>query len=228
MAVLAANLATLFREVYRRWPAHNKRLDGWIGDTRHQRRRSDHNPDSRGVVHAIDVDINHIDPNALVRRAIHHPTVQYVIFNRTIWSRNHGFRPRRYTGTDPHTGHVHISGRHGGEFENNRSAWGLAAGPVGAAKPAPPPVPAQSGPRRQSLVRPGKPGSRTLRVTKPRMHGDDVLFVQRFIGVKQCGPADGSYGPKTQAGVRWYQHMRGIGITGVCDAGTFRQMGIKV
>jgi hypothetical protein len=225
MAVLAANLAVLRQGIYRRWPNHQKRFDGWIGDVRHQRRKSDHNPDSRGVVHAIDVDVNGIDPHALVRVAIRHPTTQYVIFNRTIWSRTHSFQPRRYTGTDPHTGHVHISGRHGSAYENNRSPWGLAQGPVPAAKAAPPaarttahrPVPAQ----------PGKPGSRALRLTRPPMHGYDVLFVQRFIGAKQCGVADGFYGPHTEAGVRWYQHMRGLKATGICDATTFRQMGIK-
>jgi hypothetical protein len=226
MATLAANLATLFREVYRHWPSHQKRFDGWIGDARHQGRKSDHNPDSRGVVHAIDVDLNGIDPNALVRRAIRHPTAQYVIFNRTIWSRSHGFQPRRYTGTDPHTGHVHISGRYGAEFENNRSAWGLATEPVTVVKSAQ--RAAQPGALKQSPIQPGRPGSRTLRPGRPRMHGDDVLFVQKFIGAKQCGAADGFYGPSTEAGVRWYQHMRGLPITGVCDANTFRNMGIKV
>lgn len=226
MAVLAANLATLRQEIYRRWPQHQKRFDGWIGDVSHQRRKSDHNPDSRGVVHAIDVDINGIDPPALVRVAIRHPTTQYVIFNRTIWSRTRGFQPCRYTGSDPHTGHVHISGRYGSAFENNRSAWGVAAAPAPAAKA---PQPASRAPaRRPAPAQPGKPGSRSLRLTRPPMHGYDVLFVQRFIGAKQCGVADGFYGPHTEAGVRWYQHMRGIKATGVCDAPTFRQMGIKV
>ncbi|MFE9689217.1 peptidoglycan-binding protein [Micromonospora sp. NPDC005806] len=223
MAVLAANLATLRQEIYRRWPNHQKRRDGWIGDVRHQRRKSDHNPDVRGVVHAIDVDVNGIEPNALVRRAIRHPSTEYVIFNRTIWSRVRDFQPRRYTGTDPHTGHVHISGRHGSTHENNRSVWGVAA--TSAVKPA---KPAPRAPAGAPLpVQPGKPGSRSLRLTRPPMHGYDVLFVQRFIGAKQCGVADGFYGPQTEAGVRWYQHMRGIKATGVCDAATFREMGVK-
>lgn len=226
MAVLAGNLATLRQEIYRRWPNHQKRFDGWIGDVRHQRRKSDHNPDARGVVHAIDVDVNGIDPRALVRRAIRHPTVQYVIFNRTIWSRSHDFQPRRYTGTDPHTGHVHISGRHGGAHEGNRSSWGVAAGPAPAVKA---PQAARQAPARvRPPAHPGKPGSRALQLTRPPMHGYDVLFVQRFIGAKQCGVADGFYGPQTAAGVRWYQHMRGLRASGVCDTTTFRQMGVKV
>jgi peptidoglycan hydrolase-like protein with peptidoglycan-binding domain len=217
MAALAANLAGLRREINIHWPHRDKRSDGWIGDSDHQKRKSDHNPDGRGVVHAIDVDTDGIDPKLLVRRAINHPTTQYVIFNRTIWSRTHGFRARRYTGGDPHTGHVHVSGRHGSQFEGDRTGWGLAAAaPPAAARP---PAAAKS-------ADPHRPGSRTLRLTQPRMSGADVRFIQRFIGPRQCGPADGFFGPRTEAGVRFYQRLRGIAVTGVCDAAVFRQMGV--
>lgn len=215
MAVLAANLAALRREINAHWPHRDTKSDGWIGDVGHQRRKSDHNPDGRGVVHAIDVDTDGIDPKLLVRRAIKHPTTQYVIFNRTIWSRTRGFQARRYTGTDPHTGHVHISGRHGSQFERDQTRWGLAKAAAAAPRPA-----------AAKKAEPGRPGSRTLRLTQPRMNGGDVRFVQRFIGVSQCGPADGFFGPKTEAGVRFYQKLRGIAVTGVCDAAVFRQMGV--
>ena len=209
MAILAANLATLRREINARWPHRDRRSDGWIGDAAHQARPSDHNPDGNGVVHALDVDSDGIDAKLLVRRAIRHPTVHYVIFNRTIWSRDHHFRARRYTGDNPHTGHVHISGRH--SRANDRTRWGIAAGPVPA--PAPPPA--------------SKVGSRTLKLVDPRMRGQDVRFVQRFIGERRCGPDDGIFGPRTRAGVRWYQSLRGIAVTGTCDANTFRQMGVR-
>jgi Putative peptidoglycan binding domain len=219
MAVLAANLAGLRREINAHWPHRDKKSDGWIGDSAHQGRKSDHNPDDRGVVHAIDVDTDGIDPRLLVRRAIKHPTTQYVIFNRTIWSRTHDFRARRYTGADPHTGHVHISGRHGSQFEGDGTGWGLAkvaAAPPAAARLA---AAAKGGD-------PHKPGSRTLRLAQPRMNGGDVRFIQRFIGARQCGAADGFFGPRTEAGVRFYQKLRGIAVTGVCDAAVFRQMGV--
>jgi len=221
MAVLAANLGTLRREINTRWPGRDKSSDGWIGDAAHQQRKSDHNPDSNGMVHAIDVDKDGIDPNFLVKRAVQHPTVRYVIFNRTIWSRTHGFKPRKYTGDNPHTKHVHISGLRGGQFEGDRSSWGVAAGTAAAAV-------AVVRPQGPDKPKPGKPGSRSLQLQQPRMRGDDVAFVQRFIGPKRAGKADGVFGPDTEAGVRWYQQMRSISVTGVCDAGTFRQMGIRV
>jgi hypothetical protein len=212
MAVLAANLANLRREIDKRFPGRDHHSDGWIGDVSHQQRHSDHNPDGRGVVHAIDVDRDGIDPKLVVRLAIAHPTTQYVIFNRTIWSRTHGFKPRRYTGPNPHTEHLHVSGRHGTQFENNLTAWGLATAPKTL----------------QTAPAPGvqKPGSRTLKLTQPRMRGADVRFIQRFIGERQCGPADGIFGPKTEAGVRFYQKLRGIPVNGICDRTVLHQMGV--
>src|SRR5690606_15123253 len=35
----------------------------------------------------------------------------YLILDRTIWSRSAGYQPRRYSGSNPHTTHLHISGR---------------------------------------------------------------------------------------------------------------------
>jgi hypothetical protein len=40
------------------FPRRDKKSDGWIGDRAHQARASDHNPDSSGWVHAIDIDEN--------------------------------------------------------------------------------------------------------------------------------------------------------------------------
>lgn len=66
-------------------------------------------------------------------------------------------------------------------------------------------------------------GTRELRVSSPMMTGTDVEFVQKFIG-SRCGPADGIFGNQTAEGVRWYQGMRGIAVTGVVDATTWSHM----
>lgn len=72
-----------------------------------------------------------------------------------------------------------------------------------------------------------RPGSRELYLTDPPMRGDDVEFVQRFIGVARCGPPDGRYGPHTRAGVIWYQEMRGVHVDGRVGPQTWGQMGVR-
>ncbi len=104
-----------------------------------------------------------------------------------------------------------------------RAARALQTRPSGLVVPKPAAKPAS----KPSKATPNRPGSRTLRVTKPMMHGPDVEFVQEFIGRKRCGKADGWFGNDTRAGVRWYQDMRGLPVTGVVDAATWRHMGVK-
>ena len=33
----------------------SRKSDGWIGDTRHSARKSDHNPDENGIVRGLDI-----------------------------------------------------------------------------------------------------------------------------------------------------------------------------
>lgn len=102
-------------DVNRRWPIRLRGgrfidSDGWIGDLEHQKQGSlsGHNPDTRGIVHARDFDIDGIgQPMMLVAALCRHPSTRYVIFNRLIWHVRNGFRPARYTGSDPHTSHIH-------------------------------------------------------------------------------------------------------------------------
>lgn len=68
------------------------------------------------------------------------------------------------------------------------------------------------------------PGTRDLSLVDPRQSGDDVRYVQRFVGERRCGRADGFFGPNTRDGIRWYQRMRGISVTGVCDRSTWRNI----
>lgn len=126
MATLAPSLRNLFQEIDVRWPNRDRRTDGWIGDAAHQARESDHNPDSRGIVHAIDVDKDGIDTNAVIGAAVRDemPT-SYVIYNRQIWSRTRLWLPRPYTGSNPHTGHIHVSILHGATHESANIHWGL-------------------------------------------------------------------------------------------------------
>jgi peptidoglycan hydrolase-like protein with peptidoglycan-binding domain len=38
----------------------------------------------------------------------------------------------------------------------------------------------------------------------------------------ECGPADGWFGPRTEASVQWFQIKHGLSATGVADADTLR------
>jgi hypothetical protein len=89
-------------------PDRNRASDGIMGDAAHQLTPSDHNLGTA-------VDITHdpaagCDGSVLAELALTDDRVTYVIWNRRICSRARiaeGWRP--YTGSNPHTHHVHIS-----------------------------------------------------------------------------------------------------------------------
>lgn len=58
MARLCAAGVTLRDQIDQAYPNRDRRSDGWIGDTAHSARVSDHNPDDEGIVYAIDIDEN--------------------------------------------------------------------------------------------------------------------------------------------------------------------------
>lgn len=127
---LAPSLARLRDEVNERWPRRDRASDGWIGDPAHSARESDHNPDwdAGGVVRALDVDVDDLDPATDLRRellnvTIGDPRVWYVISNGRIYSVTYGWAAHTYYGENPHFMHVHISLRHENEAETDISPW---------------------------------------------------------------------------------------------------------
>lgn len=135
---LAPSLAQLRAEINAAHPKRDKLSDGWVGDTAHAARKSDHNPDyaAGGVVRAIDVDKDGIDTAKLLKVTCADPRVEYVIWEGNIYTRSSGFAKRVYTGSNRHFAHMHISGRHGGSYENDVRSWGYAEGAaVSVAKP---------------------------------------------------------------------------------------------
>lgn len=123
---LAPSLAQLRREINTRWPNRDKTSDGTIGDAAHSARASDHNPNSRGSVNAIDIDEDGIDAWGLVALLVTDPRVYYVIYEGRIWQRKHGFAPRPYTGINAHRKHVHVSIIQSVAAEQNTTPWSVA------------------------------------------------------------------------------------------------------
>lgn len=121
---LAKSLELFKASIDTAFPFRDKGSDGWIGNAAHAATQSEHNPDSRGCVHAIDVDVDDNDVQRDLRlevldATVGHPAVWYVISNGIIQSRTHNWEKRTYTGDNPHKTHVHISIQLTSVAENN-------------------------------------------------------------------------------------------------------------
>ena len=102
------------------YPDRDRTSDGWIGDVRHSARPSDHNPDSAGIVRAIDIDRDlsgKAKPDLMPDLADQlrlcakrgDKRISYVIFNGRIASSKKAWAWRPYDGINKHNHHCHIS-----------------------------------------------------------------------------------------------------------------------
>lgn len=204
---VAQSLLTLRDQVNNRWPNRNKENDGTIGDANHSARLSDHNPDSNGVVCAMD--ITH-DPRsgcdsyalAEVFKASRDPRIKYIISNRKICSSEvDPWNWRPYHGINPHDHHVHISVIDIKAKYDDTTPWNLDV------KPMPPPA-------------------RVVATTQPTLRkgdsGDAVQELQRLLATKIIAlKVDGEYGDATCNGVKMFQRARGLVPDGVCGPQTW-------
>jgi hypothetical protein len=103
------------------YPDRDRTSDGWVGDVRHSARTSDHNPDSKGIVRAIDIDRDlsgkakpDLMPDLanqirLFAKSDPSQRIAYIIFAGKIASPRMGWRFRKYSGINAHDHHCHIS-----------------------------------------------------------------------------------------------------------------------
>jgi hypothetical protein len=120
-------------EINAKYPKRDKRSDGWIGDTSHNARKSDHNPDKQGWVRAIDIDSDLIKGSSkeswLLAEQIKtigykgDKRISYVIHQHRIASPLKNWAWRVYKGSNPHVSHIHISFTKSGDL--NGKVFGI-------------------------------------------------------------------------------------------------------
>ena len=205
---VAPSLRQLLAEVNPRWPGRSRRSDGTIGDRAHSARRSDHNPNGRGSVNAIDITASGINVGALIAAAKKHPSVRYIIHNRRIMNRDIGnFRPRYYSGANPHVAHVHISIYQSRTAENRRRSWGIAT------------AKASGGGAKWRTVKHGQ-------VLKLWTKGAPVKEWQTTALGYRGKKADGYFGRSTRADTKRFQREHGLKASGAVGPLTWSR-GVK-
>jgi hypothetical protein len=138
---VAKSLDRLLAQVNQMAPGRNTASDGAIGDPDHQKRGSDHNPwvtdGNIGVVTARDIthdakngcDAQKIADSIVASRD---PRVKYIIWNRQICSSEVApWKWRKYTGSNPHNKHVHISVLPQKAKYDDTSDWRLTLAAIG-------------------------------------------------------------------------------------------------
>lgn len=130
---VAGCLQKLLDEINTLAPGRSKSSDGSIGDPAHSARKSDHNPDSRGIVHARDfthdpragADMHKIAEELRLKRD---HRIKYVIWSSRMFAsydtpHRRAWAWGRYTGSNAHAHHMHVSVLSGVQIEKDLSDW---------------------------------------------------------------------------------------------------------
>jgi peptidoglycan hydrolase-like protein with peptidoglycan-binding domain len=213
MARRAKATAELLKQVNQTAPERNISSDGWIGDAAHRRRKSDHNPNSAGVVQAQD--ITH-DPRggfdsyefAETLRTKQDKRIKNVISNRKIFAGPAGPSPwkwRAYGGKNPHDQHVHVSVADEPSLYDDESPWDLGGSGAGLLA---------------GISNPLAP-EKTLPVMRRGDKGFYVELVQTRLGLPDV---DGDFGTHTYNATRQFQRDHKLDDDGVVGNYTWREL----
>lgn len=176
-------------------PTRSKASDGWLGDTKHSMRKSDHNPEPDGTVDALDITHdpkNGVDIQRLCDAIIASKDrrVSYLICNGKIVAGNGGPKPwvkRVYTGANKHNKHLHVSVLDA--HQDDTAPWDIDAAFTAAPKPVAKPVPPKT-PARVNIYDGNK--------------HDEVMEVQKRLndlGYHEVGTIDGKWGNRTAGAI---------------------------
>lgn len=205
---LAPALKQLRDQVNARWPTRSKASDGWIGDTAHSSRKSDHNPNREGMVTAIDITHdprNGFDSYKFADLMLKDQDLrlEYIISNGRIGSGPRGPKPgvwRTYTGANAHDHHVHFSVDDVSGYPKDSRPWDLDNVPNA---PNPAALPALPVLRR---------GSKDANVGK----------LQRLLRIDD----DWDFGPKTEQAVIIVQRSHNLIVDGIVGPATWKVLGV--
>lgn len=214
---VAKSLNVLLKEINAKYPGRPTASDGSIGDASHSSRYSDHNPNPAGVVCARDftewvqdgVEMN--DTLAEHLRASRDDRIKYVISDRRMFS-SYATGTRKawewgsYSGSNPHTSHLHVSVR--GDYDNERT-WNFGQAPA----PAPAPTHTHQAEEKVNwtLVRKGTKGQHARNV--------QGLLVAAGRAVK----VDGDFGPASESALRDWQRRSGLTADGICGPNSYKR-----
>jgi peptidoglycan hydrolase-like protein with peptidoglycan-binding domain len=198
---LARSLEKLRTQINEAYPDRSKVSDGTVGDSQHSSRASDHNPNSKGVVCALDItnDPAHGLNAGQIAEALRvsgDPRIKYLISNGRISNPDISNGAwRKYTGKNPHNHHFHISVK--GDYDSTLP-WDIGA--KGTDIPA-------------VLAATASPY-----IAKPLLKRGSIGTAVKELQTLLKITVDGDFGPKTEAAVKAFQKTHKLvpdGIAGV-------------
>lgn len=206
----AKSITTLLRQVNEANPQRDKTSDGIVGDLSHKARKSDHNPNGLGVVTAIDIDEDLSpgqDATTLVNalQASRDPRIKYIIYEGRITVKGDVTRWKKYSGTNPHNHHFHLSVSSDRSRYDDASEWDLTGSLVAEIPHLKP---------EQPTLRRGAKGEAVKRL--------QMALRARGAAIK----ADGDFGKATMLAVKDFQKAQGLFPDGVAGRRTNAVLGL--
>ena len=110
-------------EATRLWPNRNRASDGILSSGAHRLQSPNSDHDYGNAFDLTHDPLHGVDCDVLARRLTTDPRMKYIIWNRRIYNPSISRIWRPYSGSNPHTKHVHCS-IHAGARGNTASWWG--------------------------------------------------------------------------------------------------------
>lgn len=133
---VAKSLDVLLKQLNEKFPGRSTASDGAIGDAAHAATKSDHNPNSKGVVQARDFTHDPDDGLDIAKLASwlvasRDKRIKYIIVNAKIIAGGDGpspWVPREYKGANAHKKHLHLSVKDDPKLYDDTTPWDLEIG----------------------------------------------------------------------------------------------------